>query len=107
MAEKMPVFALLMLDKHTASWAQVVAFSSMERISLNGRAVPGFSLGQDASKETVKFAVTPAVAAVSVGVTAGLLAAVLHAPLWGTIVAGCAGALVTKVGIDKSAEKMA
>ncbi len=79
----------------------------METISLNGRAVPGFSLGQDASKETVKFAVTPAVAAVSVGVTAGLLAAVLHAPLWGTIVAGCAGALFTKVGIDKAAEKTA
>ena len=79
----------------------------METISLNGRAVPGFSLGQDASKETVKFAVTPAVAAVSVGITAGLLAAVLHAPLWATIVAGSAAALVTKVGIDKSAEKMA
>lgn len=79
----------------------------MERISLNGRAIPGFSLGQDASKETVKFAVTPAVAAVSVGITAGLLAAVLHAPLWGTIVVGAGAALATKVGVDKAAEKTA
>jgi len=78
----------------------------MESISLNGRRVPGFALGQ-ASADTVKFAVTPAVAAVGVGVTAGLLAAVLHAPLWGTLVAGCAGALFTKVGIDKAAEKTA
>ena len=78
----------------------------MELISLNGRTVPGFALGQ-AAPDTVKFAVTPAVAAVSVGVTAGLLAAVLHAPLWGTIVSGCAAALVTKVGIDKAAEKTA
>ena len=77
----------------------------METISLNGRAVPGF-LGQT-NPSTVKFAVTPAVAAVSVGVTAGLLAAVLHAPLWGTIVAGSAAALMTKVGIDKAAEKTA
>ena len=78
----------------------------MERISLNGRAVPGFALSQ-ASPDTVKFAVTPAVAAVGVGVTAGLLAAVLHAPLWGSIVAGCGAALFTKVGIDKAAEKTA
>ena len=75
----------------------------MERISLNGRQVPGFALGQ-AKPDTVKFSVSPAVAAVSVGVTAGLLAAVLHAPLWGTLVAGSAAALVTKVGIDKAAE---
>jgi hypothetical protein len=78
----------------------------MERICLQGRTVPGFTLGQ-ASGDTVKFAVTPAVAAVSVGITAGLLAAVLHAPLWGTIVSGCAAALATKVGIDKTAEKTA
>ena len=78
----------------------------METISLNGRVVPGFALGQ-ASQDTVKFAVTPAVAAVGVGVTAGLLAAVLHAPVWATIVAGSAAALVTKVGIDKAAEKTA
>ncbi len=74
----------------------------MERISFNGRQVPGFGLGQ--TKPDVKFSVSPAVAAVSVGVTAGLLAAVLHAPLWGTLVAGSAAALVTKVGIDKAAE---
>jgi len=78
----------------------------MESISLNGRRVPGFALGQ-ASADTVKFAVTPAVAAVGVGVTAGLLAAVLHAPTWATIVSGCAAAIVTKVGIDKAAEKTA
>ena len=42
-----------------------------------------------------------------VGVAAGLLAAVLHAPLWGSIVAGCGAALFTKVGIDKAAEKTA
>jgi len=79
---------------------------TMETISLNGRRVPGFALGQ-ASADTVKFAVTPAVAAVSVGVTAGLLAAVLHAPLWATLVTGSAAALVTKVGIDKAADKTA
>lgn len=75
----------------------------METISIGGRQVPGFALGQ-AKTDTVKFAVSPAVAAVSVGVTAGLLAAVLKAPLWATIVSGSAAALATKVGIDKAAE---
>lgn len=79
----------------------------MERISRNGCPAPGFFIGQSDTKETVKFAVTPAVAAVSVGITAGLLAAVLHAPLWGTIVVGAGAALATKVGVDKAAEKTA
>jgi hypothetical protein len=80
----------------------------MERIYRNGCPKDGFFIGQTAAApETVKFAVTPAVAAVGVGVTVGLAAAVLHAPLWGTLVAGCAGALFTKVGIDKAAEKTA
>lgn len=78
--------------------------SKADQIRFNGRNVPGFGVGDD---PTVKFAVTPAVAAVGVGVTAGLLAAVLHAPLWGSIVAGCGAALFTKVGIDKAAEKTA
>jgi hypothetical protein len=79
----------------------------MERIFLNGCPKNGFFIGQTAAPETVRFTVSPSVAAVSVGVTAGLLAAVLKAPLWGSIVAGCAGALVTKVGIDKAAERTA
>lgn len=78
----------------------------MERISFNGRTIPGFALGQT-KPDTVKFAVSPAVAAVSVGITAGLFAAVLHAPLWGTIVVGAGAALATKVGVDKAAEKTA
>lgn len=75
-----------------------------ETISLGGRRVTGFSLGDDSSKPASIVKVTPALAAVSVGVTAGLFAAVLHAPVWGSILAGSAAAIVTKVGIDKSAE---
>jgi|HubBroStandDraft_2_1064218.scaffolds.fasta_scaffold04383_10 hypothetical protein len=76
----------------------------MERISIGGRQVPGFALG---APDTNVVTVTPAVAAVGVGVAAGLLAAVLKAPLWGSIVAGCGAALFTKVGIDKAAERTA
>jgi hypothetical protein len=76
----------------------------MDQIRFNGRNVPGFGVG---APDTNVVTVTPAVAAVGVGVAADLLAAVLKAPLWGSIVAGCGAALFTKVGIDKAAEKTA
>jgi hypothetical protein len=76
----------------------------MDQIRFNGRNVPGFGVGVS---DTNVVSVTPAVAAVGVGVAAGLLAAVLKAPLWGSIVAGAGAALFTKVGIDKAAERSA
>ena len=78
----------------------------MDQIRFNGRNVPGFGTGAP-DGTTVTVSATPAIAAAGVGVAAGLLAAVLKAPLWGTIVAGCGAALFTKVGIDKAAERTA
>ena len=78
----------------------------MEQIRINGRKIQGFALGAP-DGTTVTVSATPAIAAAGVGIAAGLLAAVLKAPLWGTIVTGAAAALVTKVGIDKAAERTA
>ena len=47
--------------------------------------------------------VSPAFAALMTGAAAGLLAHVLHAPMWGSIAAGVGAALVTHVGIDQTA----
>lgn len=72
----------------------------MERISLGGRTVGGFALSADSGSSS---GVSPAYAAVATGAAIGLLAHVLHAPLWGSIAAGAGAALVTKVGIDRAA----
>lgn len=47
--------------------------------------------------------VSPAFASIMAGAAAGLLAHVLHAPTWGAILTGGAVAMVTNVGIDKTA----
>jgi hypothetical protein len=73
----------------------------METISFGGRTVRGFALG-DASGAPSPGA-SPVFAAVMTGATAGLLAYVLKAPLWGSIVAGSGAAFVTKWGIDRAA----
>lgn len=51
----------------------------------------------------VDIRVSPAFAALMTGAAAGLLAHVLHAPMWGSIAAGVGAALVTHVGIDQTA----
>jgi len=51
----------------------------------------------------VNVSVSPAFAALTTGAAAGLLAHVLHAPMWGSILVGAGAALFTHVGIDRAA----
>jgi hypothetical protein len=51
----------------------------------------------------VNVTVSPVMASLAVGATVGLLAHVLHAPFWGSLLAGAGAAMVTNVGIDKAA----
>ena len=68
----------------------------------------GFSLGADASAESRPIiSATPVVAAMAVGTTVSLFVASLKAPMWGTILAGSAAALVTKFSIDVAGDRIA
>lgn len=75
----------------------------MENVSLGGRTVPGFALGQPVGVGDASATVSPVYASVMTGAAAGLLAYVLSAPVWGAIVAGAAVATTTKYAIDRSA----
>jgi hypothetical protein len=70
----------------------------MEGIYHSGRPVGGFALGD----QQVAGPGTVSLAAAMTGATAGLLAYVLKAPLWGAIVAGTGAAFFTKYAIDKA-----
>ena len=72
----------------------------MEHLAFDGRAFPGFALGQptEGNKPGIE-----TLAAVTVGATAGLLLYVLKAPLWGSILTGVGAAFLTKVSIDRAA----
>ena len=73
----------------------------MESISLGGRQVSGFALGQQVGVGEDGVA-SSKYAALMTGAAAGLLVYVLDAPVWGAVVAGAATALVTKVSIDRA-----
>lgn len=83
--------------------------SSVETISFGGLAVPGFALGASSAvdKSNVQVTATPVVAALAVGTTVSLFAATLKAPLWGTLLAGSAASLITKVAIDLAGDRAA
>lgn len=76
----------------------------METISIHGRPTRGFAIG-DAPPGPVP--VTPVVAALAVGATAGLLVNLLKAPLWGAILAGTGAAITTKYAIDFAGDRAA
>ena len=69
----------------------------MESISLGGRPVPGFALG-----ESVTVSATPVVAALMVGATVGLLAHVLPASTGAAILYGAGATVLAKIGMDKA-----
>ena len=75
---------------------------NLQTVSLGGRPVRGFALG-DPSPAGAEVTATPAIAALAVGATAGLLANLLKAPLWGAILAGAGAAVTTKFTIDRAA----
>lgn len=75
----------------------------MESVSLGGRPVAGFGIGQPVGVGDVSVGVSPAYAAVMTGAAAGLLAYVLRAPTWGAVLSGAGAALVTMVGIERAA----
>ena len=77
----------------------------METISFGGRSVAGFGLGAPASGASAWYGVvaSPAYASLMSGAAAGLLAYTLRAPVWGAVLIGTAGAVATKIGIDKAA----
>jgi len=72
----------------------------MENVSLGGHRVPGFALADQAP--TVSDSGTVKMASVMTGATAGLLAYVLNAPVWGSVLIGAGAAIATKIGIDKA-----
>jgi len=74
----------------------------METISLGGHIVPGFALGAPSTPSNDGGG-TVALASMMTGATAGLLAYVVKAPVWGAVLAGAGAALLTKVGIDRAA----
>jgi hypothetical protein len=74
----------------------------METISLGGRPVAGFAVGQSSQAAIIPHA-SPAFAALMTGATVGLAAYVFKAPLWGSILAGSGAAAATKWGIDRAA----
>jgi len=63
------------------------------------------SLGEaiSAGLSGVGVSVSPAFASIAAGAAVGLLAHVLKAPFWGSILAGAGTALVTNVSIDRAA----
>ncbi len=71
----------------------------MEVIYRGGRPVGGFGLGQ---QQPATGSGTVALASMMTGATAGLLAYVLKAPLWGAVLAGTGAAVVTKYAIDRA-----
>lgn len=74
----------------------------MEYVSLGGRQVPGFALGQPAGVVETGV-VSSRYAALMTGAAAGLLTYVLDAPVWGAVAVGAGAALITKVSIDRTA----
>jgi hypothetical protein len=77
----------------------------METISMGGRPVAGFAVGEIglAGEGAPPGTVSPRYAALMTGAAAGLLAHALDAPLWGDIAVGVVAAVVTKASIDKAA----
>lgn len=72
----------------------------MDTLYLAGRPVRGFALGDDSPTAPAGAGVVTA-AAVMAGAAAGLLAHVLRAPLWGSLLGAAGAALATKVAIDR------
>ena len=62
----------------------------------------GFALGQPVGVGDGG-AVSPRYASLMTGAAAGLLAYVLDAPVWGSILVGAGAAVATKVVIDRAA----
>jgi len=73
-----------------------------ETVSLGGRPVAGFALG-DSVATTPSGTVSPRYAALMTGAAAGLLAHTLRAPLWADVLVGAAAAVATKASIDRAA----
>jgi hypothetical protein len=74
----------------------------MENISIGGRPMPGFALGEPVGVGQDGVA-SSKYAALMTGAATGLLVYVLQAPVWGAVLAGAAAAVVTKASIDRAA----
>lgn len=75
----------------------------METIYRGGRPVGGFALaGEGTPPPAPAGGGTVALASMMTGATAGLLAHVLRAPMWGSILAGAAAAVTTRYAIDRA-----
>lgn len=70
---------------------------TMETLYRGGREVGRAGVGDSV---VVREGAPVALASVMTGATAGLVAYVLRAPLWGALLVGAGGALVTKLAID-------
>lgn len=70
----------------------------MEVIYRGGRPIGGFGLGD----QPVAGGGTVALASMMTGATAGLVAHMAKAPLWGAILIGTGAAVVTKWAIDRA-----
>ncbi len=75
----------------------------MESISIGGRQVQGFALGQRVGVGETVTGVSPTYAAVMTGAAAGLAVVVFKGPMWGGILAFAGVAVLTKLGIENAA----